>query len=67
MTTQSNVCACATCTGSECTCGCQNASARPAASCQCGEVCNCGPTCTCQGCQHAAAWHVAHAIVHTAC
>ena len=53
MTTQSNVCAGAACTGSECTCGCQNAAARPAASCQCGEVCNCGPTCTCEGCQHA--------------
>ena len=52
MTTQSNVCACAACTGSEYTCGCQNAAARPAAACQCGEVCNCGPTCTCKGCQH---------------
>jgi hypothetical protein len=28
------------------------AAARPAASCQCGEVCNCGPTCTCKGCKH---------------
>ena len=53
MSTQSNVCACAVCTGSECTCGCQNPADRPAASCQCGEVCSCGPTCTCKGCQHA--------------
>ena len=52
MTTQSNVCACAACTGSECTCGCQNAAARPAAACQCGEACTCGPTCTCKACQH---------------
>ena len=42
MSTQSNVCACAVCGGSECKCGCQNPTARPAASCQCGEVCNCG-------------------------
>jgi hypothetical protein len=53
MTTQSNGCACGVCTGPECKCGCQSAVARPAASCQCGEVCNCGPTCTCQSCQHA--------------
>ena len=52
MSTQSNVCACAVCTGPECKCGCQNAAPMPA-SCQCGEVCNCGPTCTCKGCQHA--------------
>jgi hypothetical protein len=51
MLTQSNVCGCAACTGSECTCGCQNPN--PAASCQCGEVCGCGQACTCQGCQHA--------------
>ena len=42
MTTQSNVCVCGTCVGTQCTCGCQNP-AGPAASCQCGEVCNCGP------------------------
>ena len=53
MSTQSNGCACAVCTGSECICGCQNSADRSAASCQCGEVCNCGPTCTCQGCRHA--------------
>ena len=53
MTTQSNVCVCAACTGSECTCGCQSAAAQPTASCQCGDVCNCGPACTCEGCQHA--------------
>ena len=51
MSTQSNGCACAVCTGSECTCGCQNPTDQPA-SCQCGEVCSCGPTCTCKGCQH---------------
>ncbi len=53
MTTQSNVCACTACIGSECTCGCQNHPARPAASCQCGQVCTCGPACTCAGCTHA--------------
>jgi len=52
MTTQLNVCACATCPGSKCTCGCQNVAAPPAASCQCDAVCNCGPACTCQSCQH---------------
>ena len=52
MSTQSNVCACAVCTGSECACGCQNPEGQPAASCQCGAVCNCGPTCNCKGCQH---------------
>ena len=54
MSTQSNVCACAVCAGSECNCGCQ---ALAAASCQCGEVCSCGPTCTCKSCQHANARH----------
>jgi hypothetical protein len=53
MSTQSNACACPVCTGSECTCGCQNHAAQPAASCQCGEVCSCGPTCKCPGCQQA--------------
>src|SRR6185503_9620666 len=53
MTTQTNVCACGTCVGTQCTCGCQNAAAVPATLCQCGEVGNCGPTCTCEGCQHA--------------
>ena len=53
MSTQSNVCACAVRPGSECHCGCQTPVARPAGSCQCGEVCNCGPTCNCKGCQHA--------------
>lgn len=53
MSTQSNVCACAVCGGSECKCGCQNPTVRPAASCQCGEVCNCAETCSCKGCQDA--------------
>jgi hypothetical protein len=53
MSTQSNVCKCAVCLGSECTCGCQNPEARAAASGQCREVCNCGPTCNCKGCQNA--------------
>ena len=60
MTTQSNVCVCETCVGTQCTCGCsstllgasQNATPVPAASCQCGEVCSCGETCSCNGCQH---------------
>lgn len=51
MTTQSNVCACAVCGGSECRCGCQTPAARPAVSCQCGEACRCGETCTCPGCK----------------
>ena len=42
MTTQSNVCVCETCVGTQCTCGCQNPAPVPTASCQCGEVCNCG-------------------------
>jgi hypothetical protein len=53
MSSQSNVCACTLCPGSECQCGCQAPATPAAASCQCGEACNCGPTCTCQGCQHA--------------
>ena len=53
MSTQSNVCACAVCTGSEYMCGCQNPAGSPAASIQCGEVCSCGPTCNRKGCQHA--------------
>ena len=53
MSTQSNVCACTTCPGAECTCGCQNAATQLAASCQCVEVCDCGPTCTCESCQQA--------------
>src|SRR5262245_14782660 len=55
MSPQSNACGCAVCLGSVCTCGCQNAAARPAASCQCGEICSCGPTCNCEGCQTASA------------
>jgi hypothetical protein len=53
MNTQSNVCGCETCIGTQCICGCQNSAPAPSASCECGEVCSCGPTCTCQGCQHA--------------
>jgi len=55
MTPQSNVCECATCVGTQCTCGCQNPGPEPAASCQCGEVCTCGETCRCTVCQHASA------------
>ena len=53
MTTQSNVCVCETCVGTQCTCGCQNPAPVPATSCQCGEVCNCGEGCDCASCQHA--------------
>src|SRR5690349_16743524 len=53
MNTQSNVCGCKTCVGTQCTCGCHNSAPAQSASCQCGDVCNCGPTCTCEGCQHA--------------
>lgn len=42
MTTQSNVCVCETCVGTQCTCGCQHPARVPTASCQCGEACNCG-------------------------
>jgi len=52
MTTQSNACACKTCRGNQCTCGCQNAAPHTMTSCQCGEVCMCGDTCNCEGCQH---------------
>jgi hypothetical protein len=61
MATQSNVCACAVCLGSECKCGCQTPPARPAASCQygeacqCGEACRCGEACSCAGGQDAGA------------
>jgi hypothetical protein len=55
MTTQSNVCECGTCVGTQCTCGCQNPAPGQSASCQCGEACNCGETCSCNGCQHASA------------
>jgi hypothetical protein len=53
MTTQSNVCQCENCVGTQCTCGCQNSVPVRSASCQCGEVCTCVPTCTCEGCYHA--------------
>jgi hypothetical protein len=53
MTTQSNVCVCETCVGTQCTCGCQHPAPVPTASCQCGEVCICGGTCNCDSCQHA--------------
>jgi len=53
MTTQSNVCVCETCVGTQCTCGCQNSAPVPSASCQCGEACSCGGTCNCKNCQHA--------------
>ena len=52
MTTQSNVCGCDTCTGTQCTCGCQDPAPSPNV-CQCGEVCACGPTCSCEACQPA--------------
>ena len=55
MTTQSNVCTCETCVGTECTCGCQTAAPAAGASCRCGDACNCGPMCSCEGCQHAEA------------
>lgn len=55
MTTQTNVCVCGTCVGAQCTCGCQNPAAAPAAACQCGDVCNCGEACSCGNCQHAEA------------
>ena len=38
MTTQSNVCVCDTCVGTQCTCGCQNSAPVATTSCQCGEV-----------------------------
>jgi hypothetical protein len=53
--TQSNVCVCGTCIGTQCTCGCQNPAPAPTASCQCGEVCNCGEGCSCTSCQHVSA------------
>jgi hypothetical protein len=55
MTTQSNVCECESCVGTQCTCGCQHSAPTQIASCQCGEVCTCGTACTCEGCPHGAA------------
>ncbi len=48
MATTPNVCACGTCPGVDCTCGCQAVKAAPPAGCQCGNSCNCGPTCGCK-------------------
>lgn len=53
MTTQSTVCACSTCVGAPCTCGCQRPAHVTTASCQRGDVFTCGDTCTCNNCQHA--------------
>lgn len=55
MTTQSDVCVCGTCTGTQCTCGCQHPAPVQTASCQCGDACNCGETCNCDSCQHVTA------------
>jgi hypothetical protein len=52
MTTQSVICVCGTCVGTQCTCGCQNAAPVLAEPCQCGEICTCGETCNCNSCQH---------------
>jgi hypothetical protein len=48
-------CACNTCPGAACNCGCQQAAARVVAQaacacgpqCACGAQCNCGTQCTC--------------------
>jgi hypothetical protein len=59
MTTQLNACACQTCTGPQCTCGCQTPESRPTSSrrcaeaCTCDEACTCGETCNCKGCMDA--------------
>lgn len=51
MSIQSNVCVCAVCGGSECACGCQSPTVKPAVSCLCSENCNCGESCTCETCE----------------
>ena len=48
MPTNSNVCACETCPGPGCTCGCQVVKTAPPTGCQCGDACTCGPTCGCK-------------------
>lgn len=47
-TTTTTVCACESCEGQACQCGCQNRKADKRAGCQCGEVCNCGTSCSCK-------------------
>ena len=47
MKTNSNMCACGSCAGATCTCGCQDVKTERRADCRCGDVCNCGATCTC--------------------
>ena len=41
-------CACDNCTGSDCTCGCQEP--RAEAACACGPTCACGVDCNCANC-----------------
>jgi hypothetical protein len=48
MTKNANVCACETCPGAGCNCGCQTPKTEKRAGCQCGSSCSCGPNCTCK-------------------
>ena len=48
MSTQSNVCACGSCTGNQCKCRCQIPTTRGTACARCGQVCNCAETCSCK-------------------
>jgi hypothetical protein len=48
MTNNTNGCACESCPGTGCTCGCQAAKTDKRSGCQCGSHCGCGSTCTCK-------------------
>ncbi|MFM2055674.1 MAG: hypothetical protein RLY71_59 [Pseudomonadota bacterium] len=47
--TQPTTCACKTCSGGTCNCGCQAVPSPAAtqATCACGPQCPCGPGCNC--------------------
>ncbi len=48
MPSNENECACETCPGPECDCGCQGAQSEAQDECRCGQSCNCGPACACE-------------------
>jgi hypothetical protein len=45
--TTPKACACESCTGATCTCGCQTAQNDRRSGCRCGATCACGPDCIC--------------------
>lgn len=50
MKNDTNGCACESCPGTGCSCGCQTAktNCHCNSGCQCGTACNCGPACNCK-------------------